>query len=451
CKGVLFGEDGAVLCRERAEYTTADPFFDAFCAVVSRIAKQYPIRAIGLSSHGETVIPVGADCHAVYPALMNSDNRAVAQSASLVERLGRERIYQITGLPAHPMYSLPKIMWLRDNEPGAFAKTAKFCGVPEYIMGRLGLEPVSDYTIASRFMALDIRRHAWSDEILSAAGIDRSLLCETRQAGQVGGIIPHSAAAALGLHDGVTLTPAGHDQPCGSFGAGLTTAGAVLSAGSYECLTVVGKEPCPEAALRYSFNTYCHVCPGTYVTLAFFPAGMCVQYFTELLGGGEIKPTGPTGLLVTPHVVGACNPDWNPDVQGSVYGFRPGVSWELLMCGVYEGIACELKLNMDALERILPLPGTIRVHGGGVEKDWTLQLRADITGRSFQRLESAEAGCRGAALLAGVSLGIYKDYSEAAGTVKCQESRYVPNPAVTEQYLPQIGRYQKFRESGMNL
>jgi len=451
CKGVLFGENGAVLCRERAEYATNDPFFDAFCTVVSRIAAKHPVRAIGLSSHGETVIPVGADGRAVYPALLNSDNRASKQSAALVERLGRERIYAITGLPAHPMYSLPKIMWLRDNGPDAFVKTAKFCGVPEYIMGRLGMEPVSDYTIASRFMALDIRRHTWSDEILSAAGINRSLLCETGQAGQVSGVIPHGAASTLGLRDGVILAPAGHDQPCGAFGAGLTDRGAALSAGSYECLTAVGREPCSEAALKYSFNTYCHVCPGAYVTLAFFPAGMCVQYFTELLGRAEIEPAGPTGLLVTPHVVGACNPDWNPDARGGVYGFHPGVSRELLTRAVYEGIACELKLNLDALENVLPLVGTIRVHGGGVEKDWTLQLRADITGRSFQRLESAEAGCRGAALLAGVSQGVYKDYAEAAGTVKCQKGLYTPNPVTGQQYLPQIARYLKFRESGMKL
>jgi len=451
CKGVLFDENGAVLCRERTDYTTADPFFDAFCTVVSRVAKQYPVRAIGLSSHGETIIPVGADGCAVYPALMNSDNRASKQSAALVERLGRERIYGITGQPAHPMYSLPKIMWLRDNKPDVFAKTVKFCGVPEYIMGRLGLEPICDYTIASRFMALDIRRHAWSDEILSAAGINRSLLCETGQAGGVSSIIPHDIASALGLPDGVILAPAGHDQPCGAFGAGLTDQGSVVSAGSYECLTAVGKEPCSAAALKYSFNTYCHICPDAYVTLAFFPAGMCVQYFTELLGSTEITPAGPTGLLVTPHVVGACNPDWNPDARGSVYGFHPGVGRELFLCAVYEGIACELKLNLDALESILPLSDTIRVHGGGAEKDWVLQLRADITGRSFQRLESAEAGCRGAALLAGVSVGVYKDYTEAADTVKCQDGQYSPNPAAAKQYLPQIERYLKFRESGMNL
>jgi len=110
------------------------------------------------------------------------------------------------------MYSLPKILWLRDNRPEVFGKTIKFCGVPEYIQARLGLEPITDYTIASRFMAFDINRHEWSDVLLDAAELDPRLLCETGQAGQCGGVIPRAMAAELNLDDGTILAPAGHDQ-----------------------------------------------------------------------------------------------------------------------------------------------------------------------------------------------------------------------------------------------
>ena len=474
CKGVLFDEKGTVLCKHRVDYTPQaigadgcemDPevFYNAFRDVVSSVASKHRIRAIGLSSHGETIIPVKSTGLAAGPALMNTDNRSAPQSVQLTMLLGRERIYRITGQPAHPMYSLPKIMWLRENRRDIFSDTAKFCGVSEYIQVRLGMIPMTEFTIASRFLAFDIHRRTWSDEILSAAGLDSNMLYETGQAGQVGGVIPHSAAIELGLEDDVCLTLAGHDQPCGAFGAGLTSEGAVLSAGSYECLAVVDRAPAnADIALDYSFNTYCHVCPETYVTLAFFPSGMCVSFFVRLLTGREQNDefydevmscisTGsagsavPTGLLATPHVIGACNPDWNPYAKGTIYGFHPGVSRTELMKAIYEGVACELRLNIEALERVCSWSDAIRVHGGGVSHDASLQLRADITGRSFRRLEGSEAGCHGAALLAGVHQGVYSSYEQAADTVKYRDELCVPDLPTAERYKSQIEKYNAFR------
>ena len=133
-------------------------------------------------------------------------------------------------------------------------------------------------------MAFDIQKRTWSQEILSAAEIKQSYFCPTVPAGTSAGVIPAEIAKGLGLSEGVSVVMAGHDQPCGAFGAGLVRQGSALSAGSYECLCSVGDKPAAgEKALSYSFNTYCHVCDGSYLTLAFFPGALCVNWFLELL------------------------------------------------------------------------------------------------------------------------------------------------------------------------
>lgn len=473
CKGVLFSANGDILSKEAVDYTTdtigedgcemdAEVFFDAFCSVVRRIAAQGTVAAIGISSHGETVIPIGKDASATGPALMNSDNRGIRHAERLEQTLTKEKIYQICGLPVHPMYSLPKICWFRENRPEQFHRTVRFCAVPGYILARLGMEPLVDHTLASRFMAFDIVKQDWSDEILSAAGLERGLLCSTAPAGTVAGEVPKSVAADLGLKEGVPVILAGHDQPCGAFGAGLVSHGSAISAGSYECLCVVDRQPAQgQKALAYHFNTYCHVCDGAFITLAFFPAALCMNWFSSLLYGnscGQIGPDAlygrifseierlkhPSGLLITPHLIGACNPGWDPLARGGVYGLHPGIKAADIMKGVLEGIACELKLNLDALEEVGVTTGDLLIHGGNARRDAVVQLRSDVTGRRLLRLKDLETGCRGAAMLAGMGKNVFTGYDDAAAGMRTEQEQFVPEEESQREYQRQFQQYQTF-------
>ena len=480
CKGVLFSPNGGILAKSEKTYSTEtigadgcemDPevFFDAFRSVVKEIAAQGEIKAIGISSHGETVIPIGKDRRAVGPALMNSDNRGICHARRLEEMLTRERIYEICGLPAHPMYSLPKICWFRENRPEQFAQTDRFCTVPGYLLARLGLEPLADDTLASRFMAFDIQKRTWSEEILNAAGISRDYFCATVPAGTCAGVIPMELARGLGLSGNVSVVLAGHDQPCGAFGAGLIRQGSALSAGSYECLCFVGEKPASgEKALAYSFNTYCHVCDGAYLTLAFFPGALCVNWFLKLLYPQEAQSGnldqvfsdifknmgekgGPSGVLATPHLIGACNPGWDPLARGGLYGLHPGIGAADLMKSVFEGIACELRLNLEALQEVgMEIP-SILVHGGNARQNASVQLRADVTGREFQRLADRETGCRGAAMLAGLGIGLFSDYQDAVENMRTQIERFLPEAESMERYEKQFQNYREFYHRTENL
>ena len=275
CKAVLYDLDGVPLASSGYDYEPYNPapdlweidplvFYDAFCHVISELSglqvRYGRIGAIGISSHGETVIPVLCDQTAL-PAMMNSDNRAADEAHFIEKEIGRERLYDITGVPSHPMFSICKILNQKRKYPDIYNRVWKYLGVQDYIVLKLGFAPVSDYSIASRFMAFDIRKKRWSDEIFAAVDIDKNKFGDVICAGKSLGKINPQIAKQLNLDSAVVVSLAGHDQPCGSFGAGvMENNDSAVSCGTYECISLTGSEPLNTVkSLQYHLNSYCHV------------------------------------------------------------------------------------------------------------------------------------------------------------------------------------------------
>jgi xylulokinase len=258
--------------------------FVRVCREVGEKTQAHPVAGLAIVSHGETFIPLGSDGAAIGPAIMNADNRAADETQQLADMLGDAELYRTTGVPPHPMYSLPKIMWLRRHAPAIYDRASVFATPAGYLQARLGLSPAIDHSLAGRTLAFDLDEVRWSPTILDVAGIVASKLPETVAAGTALGRLPPAAAQALGLPAGVLAALGGHDQPCGALGAGCIRDGdAADSAGTYECLTIVsGKRP-ELAAASYHLNTGRHVVEGFYATLAFFPAGVLTRWFLDEL------------------------------------------------------------------------------------------------------------------------------------------------------------------------
>ena len=478
CKGVAFAVDGRVLAQADAAYhpvshgggmveIDAECFWTAASDVIRRIAAAVPhdpIAAMAISSHGETFVAVGRNGRSVAPALMNSDNRAAAQVDWWRENVGAERIYELTGLPLHAMFALNKIMWFKANRPELYARSVRFLSVGDYILLRLGMPFVTDYSLAGRTMAFDIHKKTWSAELLAAAGIGPEYFPEVMPAGHKVGTLSHRMAAELGLPDGVVVALGGHDQPCGALGAGAIDPGQVaVAAGTYECATAVSDRPVnTPLAFGYSLNSYCHVVPDRYVTLAFFPAGIAARWFTEQFGGEdrmaaerEHRPfydvfnertqatcPGPSGICFTPHLIGACNPYWDVRATGTVAGITPDKTRYHLYKAILEGIACELALNVNALEEVVGTFDVMTISGGNAKADFAVQLRADLTGKTILSRHTAECVCQGAALLAGIAAGIYADASDAVGQTMRRGKVFAPDSEVRKAYARQYEQYQ---------
>lgn len=475
CKGVVFDVNGHQLASESIAYSVSSPqlsfveidamiFRDAVFAIIRKLSgqtKEDPIEALAISSHGETIIPVDKNGNTIAPAIMNSDNRAVAEAEWWRENFGAEEIYNITGVPLHAMFSLNKIMWLRKYKTEIYAEADKFLSVGDYILVQLGLPPYTDYSLASRTMAFDMRLCSWSKAILDHCGVPEEKLAIPVASGTIAGELSKRVAENLGLMEGTVVALGGHDQSCGALGAGAIHPGDVYdSAGTYECIVAVSGEPMNSAqSYKYSLNSYRHVVPDKFVTLAFFPAALVSVWFVEQFcyeekikaqeSGKSIYDVlaaqigaGPTGLCVTPHFVGACTPRWDANARGVVAGLTPTVTRHHIYKAIYEGIACELRINTDALEEVMGSFTQMNISGGNSRSPFTVQLRADITGKTINVLKNDEAVCLGAAMLAGIAIGKYKDAQDAVDKVIQIRQTYEPDMQSQLDYKQQLERYK---------
>ena len=475
CKAAVFDEGGDLIAVASREYPADTPqpgwmemdpglMWDRAAEAIREVSQKTPepVQAVAVSSQGETFIPVDASGRAVGPAIMNADNRAVEQTRFFEETVGREEVYSISGCVLHPMYALVKILWLKENRREVFESAAKFLSVGDYALARLGVEPYTDPSLASRTMAFDVKSRRWSDRLLAAAGLGVERMPEVRPSGTRAGEIPGDIADELGLPKGTVVAVGGHDQPCGALGAGVVETGDTAdSAGSYECLTVVSDAPKLSAeALSCSLNSYCHVVADKYVMLAFFPAGVVLRWFRDQFALAELEEsrrTGedaydlltrrlgvePSGICFTPHFIGSGNPTWNVRATGAVVGLRPDRTCYDLFQSILEGVACELKINIDVLERLIGRIGVLRTTGGGAKSDYWLQLRADITGKRVASMRTPEAVCLGAAVLAGAAAGVYASPQEGAAQTVAFQKVYEPDATRGAAYAEQLVRYTK--------
>lgn len=492
CKAVIFAASGAVIARSVCRYSPDFPqptfaemdpaiFWNAVCQTsrdvtssitggasnnVARDLVRDPVQALCLSSHGETFIPVDAHDEAIHPAILNIDNRATPEAKWIDNAIGARRIFQITGLVAHPMFPIPKILWLRLHRPGIYSKAARFLSVTDFIHARLGLAPYIGNSLASRFLAFDVMKDRWSDEILHAAELKPAQLPLPVPAGTIAGRLNAEAASALGVNTGTPVVVGGHDQACGALGVGVIKSGRVSdSMGTYECLVAASDEPSlGEAAFAASLNSYCHVVPGKFLTLAYFPSGIMVQWFRDLIYGRDSPPensktaasdadqysqlesecTGvPTNLCITPHLIGTCNPDFDSRARATIFGLGPNSNRSHIYQGILEGIACELAQVTQILSADNGKFEDLYVSGGGTHSPLGLKLRATITGRRLHVMQCDESVCQGAAILAGVAAGVYSQIADAVELVVREKEVVEPDAHLAASYAGQVQQYRR--------
>ena len=473
CKAVAFSLEGRALAQGSCSYApesqrpgwaemSPDKFWEAFQTVTRAVATatSEAVEALAISSHGETFIPVDARQQPVGPAILNIDNRAVAETIRLADALGRQHIFEITGLAVHSMYPIPKIFWMREHQQEVFSSASRFLALPSYLLSRLGLPAYVDYSLASRFLAFDVRQRCWSAEILSACQLSSEQLPVPVPSGTVAGHLKSSIAADLGLRSGTMVAVGGHDQPCGALGCGVLAPGRVsASFGTYECLVAASESPAiNDQALAANLNSYCHVVPDRFVTLAYFPSGIMVEWLLRLLYPdqqltnasvselcSELEadaPERPTGLCITPHLAGTCTPDFDPHATGVILGIRPNTNRNDLYKGILECIACEFAMMADLLQQVVGPFDDVYVTGGGARSRLGLKLRASLASRRLHLMQSPEAVSLGTAILAGVAAGAYRSFEEAVKQVVISSETIQPEPAATTSYGRQLQQYR---------
>lgn len=435
CKTAVFNDEGLQISSAYREYDIisihpgwaeldTDEVIDKCFQIIKEAASELPFGSIvsmGISSQGEAFTMIDKNGKALCNAFVSSDIRADSYVKTWPERFGSEKLYAITGHTPHPMFSLFKLLWVRDNLPYIWGKCYKILCFEDLLQFRLGIkDPAMGWPLAGRTMLFDVTRHCWNAEILEKAGIKTEQLSRPLPSGSVAGYVEKNIARQLNLSEKTMVVTGGHDQPCSALGAGAVKPGmAVYATGTVECITPAFDKPVFSKELRVNnYCTYDHTVKGLYATVAFsLTGGNLLRWFRDEFGRKEKEdakkmktdpykllldqmPEQPTNLLVLPYFTSSGTPYFDTSVNGVILGLTLTTKRAEVLKALLEGIAFEIKLNLEILEKAGYRVNELRAIGGGAKSRVLTQLKANILNKPITTLDVPEAGCKGAAMLA---------------------------------------------------
>jgi xylulokinase len=434
CKAVIFNENGLQLSSAFKNYDiisrhsgwaeldsnhVIEKCFDVIKESVSFV-DAVSVRGLGISSQGEAFTLLDKKGKTLYNAIVSSDIRALEYANTWAEEFGKDKLYQITGHTPHPMFSLFKLLWIKDNLPEIWSRTSRIFCFEDLLQYRLGIsDPTLGWSLAGRTMLFDVVNHCWDKKILDAAGIRENQLARPLQSGIISGYISKDKARELGLPAGTFVVTGGHDQPCSALGAGAIEPGvAVYSIGTVDCITPAFVKPVFSDSLKKSnLCTYDHAFPGLYATVAFSLTGCnIINWFMNEFGRPELEQAknsncspydillgklthDPSSLLVLPYFTPSGTPYFDASVKGTIFGLDLNTKREDILKALLEGVAFEMRLNLEILEQSGIHVRELRATGGGARSNFLNQLKADVIGKPIVSLNITEAGCMGVAML----------------------------------------------------
>jgi xylulokinase len=478
-KAALFDNRGACLGIGREEYLLSTPsaeqaeleaeIYWLSSGIAIRTAIQAAgvppaqVRAMAVSSQGETTIPVNAQGVPLRPALVWLDNRAHSQAHWLASHFDPQEVYEVTGVPeVIPTWSACKILWIRQNEPKVFAQAHKYLLVKDYLVYRSTGEFVTDGATACTSMLYDIRHHQWWPEMLDAVGISPNQLPAITRPGEVVGKLTASAAQALGLDKQTLVINGGMDQAVGAIGAGSITPD-VISESTGAALAIQVTTPYPDMRLVNRIPLYVHSLPGMYLFVPVLPTGgMAFKWFRDTFGDSEIQAAreskrdaydiltemaaqvapGSDGLVMLPHLMGAFSPEENPAARGVFSGFTLGHGKGHFVRAILEGVAFNLRQILESLSQTGYHFSEVRTSGGGSRSTLWNQIKADVCGLPIATLINEETALLGDAILAGAACGVYSSVTEACAQMVSFKERIQPG----EQRIAYEKAYRRYYE-----
>jgi len=462
CKCTLLDETGAIIAvashtytviRSHAGHSELNPLevWSAVKLVIANVLKadtSCGVKAVAISSFGEAVIPLGQRGEELSNSMLYTDARGQDEAEQLSRQLGAARVMELTGIPIHAMYSISKVMWLKKHQSELFSKTRMVMQFGDYISYKLTGIARIDYSLASRTMAFNLTSRSWDSSIMAAAGLDPDLFSVPIPSGDIIGHVHRQAAQETGLMTSTLVVAGGHDQACASLGAGIIKEGQAMDGiGTVECIAAAFSRPVLSDEMRhYYYNCGPHVLKDLYLTYAFNAAGSLLQWFQENYAETEHleeQRTGipifellnqkaadkPTDLLVLPHFSGSGTPHMNTSAKGLIYGLTLSTEPKHIYRALMEGITYEVLYNLDCLSTVGVQVDTLRAVGGGAKSDLWMQMKADIMNRKIETLHVSEAGTLGAAILAGVAVGIYASCEEAVAQLVKVKAEFYPDPS----------------------
>ncbi|MGB4609543.1 MAG: FGGY-family carbohydrate kinase [Saccharofermentanales bacterium] len=380
------------------------------------------ILALSFSAQMNACLLIDKNGNPLHDTFIWADTRAEQQAQELIEKLGFDYIYELTGNRPSANYSLYKLMWIRDNWPDIYNSADKMLQAKDYVSFKLTGRITTDHSDASGTGAYDINRGQWSAELIETAGVSPKLFPEIINSIEpVGELLPEMAEK-MGLCPQTLVVAGGGDGPCATVGAGCVNSDEFyLTYGTSAWIGGTTDQPVfdPDRALF----CFAHIIPDKFMPLGTMQAaGTSYKYLRILFEdeslsakeydqlAAEIKP-GSDGLLFLPYLIGERSPIWNPRASGAFIGMRTTHQKPAYIRAVLEGIALNLEWILQSFRKSKQIERMV-ITGGGAISPILRQIFADIFNVEFIVPENIqESTSIAAAIMAGIGCGYYKDFS----------------------------------------
>lgn len=466
CKVAVFERTGRVVAQTNQSYqifypksgwAEQDPeeWWEAVCTAIKVILKDVSaqdIVGIGIDGQSWSAIPVDQEqnCLARTPIWMDTRARDICQRT--VESLGFDTIFDVAGNAFEPSYTTPKMLWFKEEQPEIYENADKFLQSNSFIAMKLTGVMTQDKSQGYGIHFFDVKSCSYHKPLADKLGLSLSKMPDIVDCHQVIGCVSEEAAKKTGLVAGTKVVAGGLDAACGTLGAGVYKKGQTQEQGGQ----AGGMSICLDQALAHpKLILSPHVVPGRYLlqggtvggggTLRWFQSELAPeQSFDELTALAERIPAGSDGVVFLPYMSGERSPIWNPDAKAVFYGLGFDKTKGHMARAVLEGVAYSLEHNLRVAAEIGVEAGELIAMGGASNSILWTQIKADVTGKVIKVPTSDTATTLGAAILAGVGVGVYDSFEQAV----------TETIVITREQKPDMEthqRYQKFMELYLEL
>lgn len=467
-KAEIFTTDGQGIVQQAIAYPLYSPepnaqeqnpdeIFDAVVNCVNSIMVQSQIQpsallGISFSAAMHSLIAVDQNGHPLTQSITWADQRSKEWADEIREKRNGKAIYQRTGTPIHPMSPFVKLVWLRHEHPDLFQRAAKFISIKEYVLYRWLGEYVVDYSIASATGLLNIHTLEWDAEALEIAGIRTTQLSRLVPTTHSLTPVKTEYAEQMGISEQVPVIVGSSDGLLANVGVGAISPGVVaISVGTSGAIRMMLDHPKTdpnETLFCYALTPNCWVVGG-----AVNNGGIILRWLRDNLGEAEVNtanllesdpyniltaiaatvPPGAEGLIFHPYLTGERAPLWEPNARGSLFGLALHHQKAHIFRAVLEGVVFNLKLVLDALDKLAGPITSIRATGGFARSELWRQMLADIFNYEVIVPESFESSCFGAALLGLVAVKQLPSLEESLSLLG-DTHHHKPIPTHVESY-----------------
>ena len=384
------------------------------------------VRGVGLSGQMHGLVMLDGAGRVIRPSLIWCDQRSQRQVDDINAAIGKASVVRWTANPVLTGFTLPKLLWVRDNEPAHFDALKKILLPKDYVRFRLTGEYATDVSDASGTSLFDVVARRWSDEMMGRVGLDRTLLPQAVESSCISGVVSKEAAGMTSLAEGTPVVAGAGDQAASAVGNGIIEPGIVsCTIGSSGVVFAHTERPVYDEAGRV--HTFCHAVEDAWHVMGVTQgAGLSLQWFRNTLAPGvaydaltaeaAAAPTGSHGLFWLPYLMGERTPHLDAEARGGWIGLTAKHTRAHLIRSLLEGVSYSQKDGLDIIERMGVPVKSVRLSGGGARSAFWQQIFADVFGKPVAILENQEGSAYGAALLALTGTGEYGSVRDVCRT-----------------------------------